>query len=150
MALSRRSDWPSGVDRFTGQFVFFLFGLTVPLWSCPGHHLAAIGILKLSVALFVVPSLYRPLQAMWREGLWDTVEVNTHATGHAFWFAWAALAFMAIGALMSLYRADAAKELPLSFTLPWLALNGLGCYIFPTSGFSSVVCNASYLVYLGL
>ena len=87
---------------------------------------------------------------MWREGLWDTVEVNTHATGHAFWFAWAALAFMAIGAWMSLYRADAAKELPLSFTLPWLALNGLGCYIFPTSGFSSVVCNASYLVYLGL
>ena len=47
-------------------------------------------------------------------------------------------------------RADAAKELPLSFTLPWLALNGLGCYIFPTSGFSSVICNASYLVYLSL
>ena len=57
---------------------------------------------------------------------------------------------MALGGLISTYRADAAKELPLSFTLPWLALNGLGCYIFPTSGFSSVICNASYLVYLSL
>ena len=140
MALSR---------RFAGQFAFFLFGLTVPLWSCPGHHLAVIGILKLCVAL-VLPSLHRPLKAMWREGLWDTVDVNTHATGHAFWFAWAALGFIALGELISLHRADAAKELPLSFTLPWLALNGLGCYIFPTSGFSSVICNASYLVYLGL
>ena len=145
MALSASS----GVERFAGQFVFFLFGLTVPLWSCPGHHLAAIGILKLSVALFVVPSLYRPLQAMWREGLWDTVGVQS-AKGHAFWFAWAALGFIALGELISLYRADAQRELPLSFALPWLALNGLGCYIFPTSGFSSVICNASYLVYLGL
>ena len=42
----------------------------------------------------------------------------------------------------------AQRELPLSFALPWLALNGLGCYIFPTSGFSSVVCNAAYLAYL--
>ena len=75
-----------------------------------------------------------------------------HASLHnnPFWFAWAALGFIALGGLISLYRADAAKELPLSFALPWLALNGLGCYIFPTSGFSSVICNASYLVYLGL
>ena len=128
MALSR---------RFAGQFAFFLFGLTVPLWSCPGQHLAAIGILKLCVALFVVPGLYRPLRTMWRDGLWDTVKVNTHPTGHAFWFAWAALGFIALGELISLYRAE--RELPLSFTLPWLALNGLGCYVFPTSGFSSVV-----------
>ena len=89
-------------------------------------------------------------KAMWRDGLWDTVNLRVHANGQAFWFAYAALAFIALGQLISLYRADAAKELPLSFTLPWLALNGLGCYIFPTSGFSSVICNASYLVYLGL
>ena len=68
--------------------------------------------------------------------------------GHAFWFAYAALAFMALGGLISTYRADAQRELPLSFALPWLALNGLGCYVFPTSGFSSVVCNAAYLAYL--
>jgi hypothetical protein len=144
MALSR---------RFAGQFAFFLFGLTVPFWSCPGQHLAAIGILKLCVAL-ILPSLHRPLKAMWREGLWDTVKVNTHPTGHAFWFAYAALGFIALGELITIYRASGitvdAKELPLSFTLPWLALNGLGCFIFPTSGFSSVICNASYLVYLGL
>ena len=119
----------------------------MPLWSCPGQHLTAIGILKLCVAL-ILPSLHRPLKAMWREGLWDTVKVNTHPTGHAFWFAYAALGFIALGELISLYRAE--RELPLSFTLPWLALNGLGCFIFPTSGFSSVICNASYLVYLGL
>ena len=105
--------------------------------------------MKLCVTL-IFPSLYRPLTAMWRDGLWDTVNLRVHANGQAFWFAYAALAFIALGQLISLYRADAAKELPLSFTLPWLALNGLGCYIFPTSGFSSVVCNASYLVYLGL
>ena len=104
--------------------------------------------MKLCVAL-ILPSLNRPLRAMWREGLWDTVGVQS-AEGHAFWFAWAALGFVALGELISLYRADAQRELPLSFALPWLALNGLGCYIFPTSGFSSVICNASYLVYLSL
>ena len=85
---------------------------------------------------------------LWRfEPPWDTVGVQS-AKGHAFWFAYAALAFMALGGLISTYRADAQRELPLTFTLPWLALNGLGCYVFPTSGFSSVVCNAAYLVYL--
>ena len=89
-------------------------------------------------------------------GLERTRRGHAHAFMHAslhnnaFWFAWAALGFIALGELISLYRADAQRELPLSFALPWLALNGLGCYIFPTSGFSSVICNASYLVYLGL
>ena len=133
-----------------------LLGLTVPLWSCPGRHLQCIGVLKLGVAM-VEGNIYEPLGAMWRAGLWNTVSLGIepmptcsaqyHANGHSFWFCWAALSFVALGQVVSLFREKTKEELPLTFTAPWLAINCLGCYIFPTSGFSSACFNAAFLVY---
>ena len=53
-----------------------------------------------------------------------------------------------LSARKNLFALNAAtgEELPLSFTAPWLLTNLLGCYVFPTSGFSSVCLNAVFLV----
>lgn len=89
-------------------------------------------------------------------GLWNTVSVGVesvprcsspHAIGHAFWFVWAALGFVALGEIISRYRAKTKEELPIAFTLPWLLVNCFGLYVFPTSGFSSACFNALFLVH---
>ena len=144
-----------------GQLAFGLFGLTVPLWSCPGRHLLGIGVLKLGVALIIARDLYEPLGVMLRARLRNTVSVGMlrsmpscsaqyHANGHAFWFVWAALSFMALGQSVSLYRHKTNEEMPLAFAAPWLAISCVGCYAFPTSGFSSVCFNAAFLLYRSL